>query len=147
MKTLYHGTSSINLNCIKTIGIVPGHAKGGDAWATQHHMQLALLAEHRLPSVYLTDEVEDAEYFARIAVEEMGGDPIIVTVHVPVEVFTSYSADDLYETDSEGHTHAWMTHSVPVKYVAEVKPVKPETEEQQFTNMLRTLLLGNVLAA
>lgn len=121
MKTLYHGTSSRNLSCIKTIGLLPGHAKGGDAWAKEHHWRLATEAKKREPSVFLADDAADAENFARLAVEEMGGDPIVVTLHVPEHVFATFVVDELFSPDG-GTPHAWRAHRVDVAYVGEVRP-------------------------
>lgn len=119
MKTLYHGTSSHNLDCIKSLGLVPGHAKGGDAWAKEHYMPtLAKLSKLREPSVFITDQANEAEDFARYSVEEIGGDPIIVTLHVPQELFATFVADELFEG-----RHAWRAHSISAEYVGEVLPV------------------------
>lgn len=120
-KTLYHGTSSVNLDCIKTIGLAPGHAKGGDAWAKDHHMDLARRAKLREPSVFLTDTSANAEDFAHYAVEEVGGKPIIITLHVPEDVFNTFKVDELFEDDDM--PHAWRAHSVDVACVGAVHPV------------------------
>lgn len=122
MKTLYHGTSSVNLDCIKAIGLVPGHAKGGDVWAKEHHMDLAEKAKKREPSVFVAEARDDAEEFARIAVEEVGGDPIIITLHVPEKEFKTFVIDELFsQGDKE---HAWRAHSVPPSCIGEVLPVE-----------------------
>ncbi|MGM5019250.1 hypothetical protein [Tardiphaga sp. 367_B4_N1_1] len=139
MKTLYHGTSSVNLDCIKTIGLVPGRAKGGDSWAKHHRMELAALAKSREPSVFLADEPEKAEDFARYAVEEMGGEPIIVTVAVPEAVFQTYKVDELYHQDKR-KAHAWRCPSVDASYVADVLPVAPEPPQKiAFRNLIESL--------
>jgi hypothetical protein len=125
MKTLYHGTSSRNLSSIRAIGIVPGRAKGGDAWAAANgRVTLAALSKRREPSVFLADAVDEAEYFARKSVEEMGGDPIVITVHVPEHLFAKFVPDELYH-QSEASPHAWRAHRVDAEYVAEVVPVPP----------------------
>lgn len=120
MKTLYHGTSSVNLACIKALGLVPGHAKGGDRWATEHHMRLARFAKEREPSVFLADKSERAKYFAYIAVEEMGGDPVIIKLHVPEDVFATFVVDELYGSNPEADPHAWRAHSVDASCIAQV---------------------------
>jgi hypothetical protein len=141
MKTLYHGTSSINLDSIKTIGLVPGRANGGDSWAKHHRMQLARLASTREPSVFLADEPEKAEDFARYAVEEMGGEPIIVTVAVPEAVFQTYKVDELYHQDKR-KAHAWRCPSVDASYVADVLPVPPQTAGQAALERLMESLFA-----
>jgi hypothetical protein len=140
-KTLYHGTSSLNLSCIKTLGLVPGHAKGGDAWARDHHMMVADLSKAREPSVFVSDEVGAAEDFARYAVEENGGDPIVVTLHVPQRVFETYVEDELFDS-GDGAPHAWRAHSVDVAYVGEVLPVSQRETPNGFEllQLLRSAL-------
>lgn len=123
MKTLYHGTSSVHLSEIKAIGLVPGHAKGGDAWAKEHHWHLAELAKQREPSVFVADEAKNASHFAHLAMEEVGGDPIVLTLHVPERVFATYLVDELFEDD--GTPHAWRAHSVAPSYIGKVIPVDP----------------------
>ncbi|WP_316235023.1 MULTISPECIES: hypothetical protein [unclassified Bradyrhizobium] len=140
MKTLYHGTSSINLSCIEAIGLVPGHAKGGDAYAADHHMQLAKEAKKREPSVFLADDVVNASQFARLAVEEMGGEPIVITVHIPEKVFVTFVVDELYQTDPDAVPHAWRAHSIPAAYVVKVQKVPPVSPEEQFMHVLAHLL-------
>jgi hypothetical protein len=130
-RTLYHGTSSINLSCIKTIGLVPGHAKGGDAWAYDHHMQLAKRAKEREPSVFLADRRAEAEDFAVYAVEEIGGDPIVVILQVPEPVFSTFVVDELFARESDNTPHAWRAHSVDATYVADVLPVSKERQQKK----------------
>src|SRR5437870_608905 len=129
MKTLYHGTSSANLASIKAIGLVPGHAKGGDVWAKEHHMLLAVEAKHREPSVFVADHASDAKNFAHYAAKEMGGDPIIITLHVPQDVFDTYVVDELFEQDDDDTPHAWRAHSVPAEYVGEIRKVATSDDE------------------
>lgn len=138
MKTLYHGTSSINLSCIKTIGLSPGHAKGGDAYAHDHHMLLAYAADRREPSVFLTDRANNAADFARYAVEEVGGKPVVITLHVPNDVFDTFMEDELYERDFDGKRHAWRAHSVDVSCVGEVRYVTPK-QQPTFDQLVRVL--------
>jgi hypothetical protein len=141
MKTLYHGTSSVNLDCIKTIGLVPGRAKGGDTWAQQHRMQLARFANKREPSVFLADTASRAYDFARYACDEMGGDPVVITVVVPEAVFQTYKVDELYHQDPD-RPNAWRTPSVSPHYVAEVKPVPPQTAGQAALDRLMESLFA-----
>lgn len=141
MRTLYHGTSSVNVSCIKSIGLVPGHAKGGDAWAKDHHMGVAFLSRFREPSVFLADEEARAEDFAHHAVEEVGGDPVVVIVHVPERVFATFVVDELYEPEKDV-PHAWRAHSVDVAYVAEVKPVAPATRLSDLVRVLDMMMRG-----
>lgn len=133
MKTLYHGTSSVNLSCIQTIGLAPGHAKGGDEFAKEHHWGVAERSAQREPSVFLADDEINAEDFARYAVEEMGGDPIIIVLRVPEPVFATFLVDELYAHDDDGRPHAWRAHSVEATYVAEVRPVAPEPPHRMLT--------------
>jgi hypothetical protein len=138
-KTLYHGTSSLNLSCIKRIGLEPGHAKGGDEWAKDHHMLLAEEAEHRAPSVFLTDRKASATDFARAAVEEMGGHPVVITLQVPLAMFSTFTVDELFEQDDE-EPHAWRVHSVPASCVAEVIPVSPGIPSFEASMSIEALL-------
>jgi hypothetical protein len=141
MKTLYHGTSSHNLPSIKTIGLVPGHAKGGDAWASEHHWtNLAKQASKREPSVFLTDTEADARHFSHLAVEEVGGDPIIITVHVPEHVFATFVVDELYERDKQATPHAWRAHSVDAAYVGKVLPVQAGPDDFDLLTAIASLL-------
>lgn len=139
MKTLYHGTSSNNLDCIKLLGLVPGHAKGGDAWAKAHHMLLALAAPPREPSVFLADDEDNATDFAKYAVEEVGGEPIVIVVHVPEKLFATFVVDELYQEDDDGTPHAWRAHAVPAKYVAAVKHVEPGLTAVEVNTLLSVL--------
>ncbi len=123
-RTLYHGTSSRNLDCIKTIGLVPGYHKGGDAWAKEHHMPVAVLSKLREPSVFVAERVAEAEDFAKLAAREIGGEPVVVTLHVPEQVFATFYVDELFEQDDDG-PHAWRAHHVDAEYVGEVIPVEP----------------------
>lgn len=121
MKTLYHGTSSLNLECIKALGLVPGRAKGGDEWAKAHMRRLAFAARFREPSVFVADNVPDAAQFAHISVEEVGGDPIVITLHVPEREFATFVADELFETDPN-EQHAWRVPSIPAKDIGAAQP-------------------------
>lgn len=142
MKTLYHGTSSVNLASIKALGLVPRHAKGGDRWATEHHMRLAQFAKKREPSVFITDEAENAEDFAHYAVEEIGGDPVIIKLHVPEDVFSTYVVDELYDSDLMGKPHAWRAHSVDASYIVRVMHVpKTPASEVALVEMLEQMLV------
>jgi hypothetical protein len=122
MHTLYHGTSSLNLDCIKKVGLEPGHAKGGDVWATEHHMSVGKNSEHRGPNVFVALNKEQAEDFANIAAEEMGGDPIIIVLHVPEKVFVTFKVDELFAEDDYGKPAAWRAPLVPVACIGEVLP-------------------------
>lgn len=139
MKTLYHGTSSVNLSCIKSVGIVPGYAKGGDAWAKEHHRVLATFAKLREPSVFVADDVINAATFAHFAVEEVGGDPIVLTLHVPNKVFDTYTPDELYQRDEDGVPHAWRAHIIDAAFVGEVLPA-PEDATDELIEALRAML-------
>lgn len=136
MKTLYHGTSSVNLDCIKAIGLVPGHAKGGDKWATEHHMRVAKFAKKREPSVFLADDVVNATTFAHYSVEEGGGDPIVIELHIPEAVFSTYVVDELYDHDDKGRPHAWRAYSVDAMYIVKVLRVPDDIEPTDDSLML-----------
>jgi hypothetical protein len=141
MKTLYHGTSSVNLACIRSIGLVPEHAKGGDAWARDHHHdRLAARSAKREPSVFVIDDITNAERFARFSCEEMGGEPLLLTLHVPAHVFETFVVDEVYEHGPDGEPHAWRAHSIPAVYIVEVQPVPKMSEQDQFMNVLAQLL-------
>lgn len=126
MKTLYHGTSSVNLDSIKHIGLVPCHAKGGDAFAKENHWTLAKLAKMREPSVFVADEAKTVHKFAGIAVEEMGGNPVILTLHVPEAVFATFVVDELYQEDADDEPHAWRAHSVAPSCIGAVHPLSSQ---------------------
>ncbi|MBW7970991.1 hypothetical protein [Bradyrhizobium sp. BR 10289] len=139
MHTLYHGTSSVNLDSIRELGIVPGHAKGSDAYAKEHHMSVGSASEFlREPSVFVTTDLDYAKNFAELAVDEVGGDPVVITLHVPERSFASFKQDEL---SNEGH--AWRAHRVAPSCVGEVIPVK-KTEDYATTMSLMGLaeLLG-----
>lgn len=136
--TLYHGTSSVNLSCILTIGLAPGHAKGGDAWAAEHHWRVARESAHRAASVFLADDPDDAVNFAELAVEEMGGKPILVVLHIPEDVFETFVVDELF--DARGKPHAWRAPRVDAAYVAEVRPVQAKRSDYQLMSTLTSLL-------
>jgi hypothetical protein len=125
MHTLYHGTSSINLDCIKKVGLEPGHANGGDVWATEHHMSVGKVSVKRGPQVFVSSVREKAEDFANIAAEEMGGDPIIIVLHVPAQVFATFHVDELFHSDLfDGEPEAWRAPRIPAECIGEVLPAK-----------------------
>jgi hypothetical protein len=79
---LYHGTSSNNLERIQAAGL------GGNVGHT--------------PNVYVTHDFNLAHYYADTAVDEEGGDPIVLTVRVnPRRLSTDYNsfAEPVYATD------------------------------------------------
>jgi hypothetical protein len=123
MHTLYHGTSSVNLACIKSVGLEPGHAKGGDQWANEHHMSVGKVSSKRGPQVFVALAKDKAEDFANIAVEEMGGDPIIIVLHVPDEVFVTFKVDELFHEDF-GTPEAWRAPRIPAECIGEVLHIK-----------------------
>jgi hypothetical protein len=124
MHTLYHGTSSINLDCIKKVGLEPGHANGGDVWATEHHMSVGKNSAHRGPQVFVALNKEQAEDFANIAAEEMGGEPVIIVLHVPEKVFGTFKVDELFADGIYGTPEAWRAPHIPVGCIGEVLPAK-----------------------
>lgn len=136
--TLYHGTSSVNLSCIRTIGLAPGHANGGDAWASEHHWRVARESARRAPSVFLADDMLDAGNFADLAAEEMGGDPIIVVLHIPDDVFATFVVDELF--DGRSKPHAWRAPSVDASYVVDVRPAPNRASDFQRVSLLTSLL-------
>jgi len=138
-RKLYHGTSSVNLDCIKTIGLVPGYAKGGDAWAKEHHMLVGLLSSRREPSVFLAEDVINASTFACYAAQEMGGDPVVVELHVPEPVFKTFIPDELYSRDKRSKPHAWRAHSVDAAYVAEIVPIPKKQQLCTLMDLLAAL--------
>jgi hypothetical protein len=125
MHTLYHGTSSINLDSIKKVGLEPGHGHGGDQWATEHHMPTGKLSAKRGPQVFVALYKDQAEDFANIAVEELGGEPVIVVLHVPEKVFATFKVDELFE--SGGSANAWRAPHIPAGCIGEVLPAKKHT--------------------
>lgn len=136
--TLYHGTSSVNLSCIKTIGLAPGHAKGGDAWAAEHHWRVARESAHRAASVFLADDPDDAVNFAELAVEEMCGKPVIVVLSIPEDVFETFAVDELF--DGRDKPHAGRAPRVDAAYGAEVRPVRSQHSDYQLMSTLASLL-------
>ncbi|WP_368508137.1 hypothetical protein [Bradyrhizobium lupini] len=138
MKTLYHGTCSVDLASIKKIGLVPGHAKGGDAWAKDHMHQLARNAAKREPSVFVADNEPDAANFARLAAEEMGGDPVIIILHVPDHVFATFHVDELFDSDMT--PHAWRAPRVPAACIAAVKPIPKGHSDFEVMSVLSSLM-------
>lgn len=143
MHTLYHGTSDRNLDCIKRLGLVPGHSKGGDAWAHDHHMNL-VDADGRPPSVFVAIDVANASDFAKYAVEEIGGKPVIITLHVPEHVFSTFVPDEAFESSESTHPVAWRAHSVPKACIGEVIPAPdgPTAMEMRHTlfNLFKSLM-------
>jgi hypothetical protein len=140
MHTLYHGTSSINLDCIKKVGLEPGHAKGGDEWANEHHMSVGKQSAHRGPQVFVALNLDQAEDFANIAAEEMGGEPVIIVLHVPEKVFKTFKVDELFEND--GGANAWRAPRIPVDCIGEVLPAK---KHEPFGGMQEANAMLNLL--
>lgn len=141
MKTLYHGTSSVNIDCIKKLGLEPGHAKGGDQWANEHHMTVGKHSMRRGPQVFVAADKDKAEDFANIAVEEMGGEPIIIVLHVPERVFVTFKVDELFESD--GGPGAWRAPRIPADCIGEVLPAKrhePFGGDMDLVSALASLL-------
>lgn len=145
MRTLYHGTSSVNIACIKTVGLEPGHAKGGDQWAGEHHMSVGRASLKRGPQVFVADLPVEANHFANLAVEEMGGDPVIVILHVPDDVFATFKVDELYARDKSEAPHAWRAHSISPSCIVDVTPAHPEPHLDADAAVMNALqnLLGN----
>jgi hypothetical protein len=149
MHTLYHGTSSINLDCIKKVGLEPGHAKGGDQWANEHHMSVGKQSAHRGPQVFVALNRDQAEDFANIAAEEMGGEPVIIVLHVPERVFSTFKVDELFASGLDG-PEAWRAPSIPVDCIGEVLPAKKHepfggadlSDMGSLLSLLRTALLS-----
>lgn len=141
MKTLYHGTSSLNVPSIKKLGIVPGHAKGSDAWAKEHHWGIAKLAAKLPPTVCLSDLHVKAEDFARLSVEELGGTPVVITIEVPAREFAKYEVDELFDPDAE-HPHAWRAHAVSPLFITSVTAVT----HKPSAHFLEMKLLAEMLA-
>lgn len=140
-RTLYHGTSSVNLPSIRSLGLVPGHAKGGDAWAKENDWSLA--KTNREPSVFLMDIANEAEQFAHLSVREMGGDAVVITVHVPEQVFVTFVPDELFSHNTERGHQAWRAHSVAPQYIGEVTHIADElgaAEKIQLIGELRGML-------
>jgi hypothetical protein len=140
MHTLYHGTSSINLDCIKKVGLEPGHAKGGDVWANEHHMTVGKQSVRRGPQVFVALDRDKAEDFANIAAEEMGGEPVIIVLHVPAKVFATFHVDELFHSD--GVPEAWRAPRIPPECIGEVLPAKkhePFGGMQEANNLLSLL--------
>lgn len=148
MRTLYHGTSSVNLACIKSVGLEPGHAKGGDEWASEHHMSVGKNSTKRGPQVFVALYKEQAEDFANIAVEEMGGEPVIIVLHVPDPVFRTFKVDELFEEDFGGSPAAWRAPRIPADCIGEVLPAKKHTpfndagDMGDLLSLLRSALLS-----
>lgn len=143
MRTLYHGTSSVNLACIKSVGLEPGHAKGGDQWANEHHMSVGRTSVKRGPQVFVALDKEKAEDFANIAAEEMGGEPIIIVLHVPKEVFATFAVDELFQRDRYSPPEAWRAPRIPAECIGEVLPAKkhePFGGDIDLLNALSSLL-------
>lgn len=140
MRTLYHGTSSRNLDSIKANGLIPGHAKGGDAYAKDHYKKLAALTTKRKPSVFVSDNIADASEFSRISVEELGGDPIIITLHIPEAVFQEYEVDELFEEDAMANPHAWRAPHVDASYIGEVMAALTADPRGHLLQLLTDLL-------
>lgn len=139
MRTLYHGTSSINLDCIKSVGLEPGHAKGGDQWANEHHMTVGHQSVRRGPQVFVALYREQAEDFANIAAEEMGGEPIIVVLHVPEQVFVTFKVDELFSRGGAGLPAAWRAPRIPAECIGEVLPAKKHEPFGGDTDLLSAL--------
>jgi hypothetical protein len=150
MRTLYHGTSSINLACIKSVGLEPGHAKGGDQWANEHHMTVGKQSVKRGPQVFVAISQEQAEDFANIAVEEMGGEPVIIVLHVPEPVFRTFKEDELFSRGLGATPSAWRAPRIPVDCIGEVLPAKKHepfggadlSDMGSLLSLLRTALLS-----
>jgi hypothetical protein len=142
MHTLYHGTSSINLDCIKKVGLEPGHAKGGDEWANEHHMTVGKQSAHRGPQVFVALNRNQAEDFANIAAEEMGGEPVVIVLHVPEKVFVTFKVDELFHEEDIGQPEAWRAPRIPPECIGEVLPAKKHEPfgGMQEANVLLSLL-------
>lgn len=138
MKTLYHGTTSVDLDSIHRFGLVPGRAKGGDTWAKDHMHQLARNAAKREPSVFVADNEADATNFARLAAEEMGGDPVLLVLHVPEHVFATFHVDELFDSDIV--SHAWRAPRISASCIVEVKPVPKGHSDFEVMATLSSLL-------
>jgi hypothetical protein len=146
MRTLYHGTSSVNLDCIKSVGLEPGHAKGGDQWASEHHMSVGRVSAKRGPQVFVSSVRDKAEDFANIAVEEMGGEPVIIVLHVPAAVFATFHVDELFQSDTSA-PQAWRAPRIPADCIGEVLPAKKHepfygADMGNLLSLLRAALLS-----
>jgi RNA:NAD 2'-phosphotransferase (TPT1/KptA family) len=122
MTTLYHGTSTVHLDSIKRLGLVPGLGEGNDAWAISRGKMVGVRSRMiRPPSVYLSKDVSTAMSAALNTSEEVGGYPVIIKVDVPEDVFATFTPDELWDDDTE----AWRTDKVAAEYVSVVKDPVP----------------------
>lgn len=96
----YHGTSSSYIQAIKKKGIVAKSSSGGDDWAKKHGytVQTIKVAGQEV-SVYVTNDLSQAENYAHIAAEMSGSNPAIVAIDVPSDAITMFKSD---ENDSLG---------------------------------------------
>jgi len=94
----YHGTASDLEASIREYGLIPGKAKGGDAWAEKHGFGLLLAmngAFSRPAAVYLTPDITRAKQYAKIATEmHPGSQGVIFKVAVPPDSSAHIEPDD-----------------------------------------------------
>lgn len=117
---LYHGTAAALLPAIMKRGLMPKAGKGADTWAMEHNPWLAigLLAEEtaeRLKSVFLTDDMATALWYARMTAEANKSEPVILSVDVP--------ANSVTRDEQGGPFAARHVGKIPA---AHIKPIAPD---------------------
>lgn len=127
--TLYHGTSSVNLPSILANGLEPGHRHGADEWAIERNLSVGWRSGLRPQSVFLATDIKDARHFANLSVDEVGGRPVVLFVHVPKSSVLKLKADErggssLY-TLLTGTPQAYrVEEAVPAAWIAKEAPTR-----------------------
>jgi len=140
---MFHGTSSNALDAIKKDGLKPVGGKGADTWAVEAIRQGAFFRDttpeeeirrlyrsraeaiigDRKSSVFLTEDINHAKYFARFASSEFaaGGEPVILKIVIPKEVASQRLVEDELSEDRR------FKGPIPPSWVAgRVDPVTDE---------------------
>lgn len=143
MRTLYHGTSSKNVPSIKKLGLEPGHAKGGVVYAHEHHiLGITEVDDEREPSVFIAESRDSAIDFAGIAVEEVGGEPVVLVLHVPDQKFAAFSVDEAFSEEPSPGDRAWRTDHLDPSCIVKVEKVENRRWGANDLNSLITALFG-----
>lgn len=106
---LYHGTAAILVPLILKRGLVPHAGHGADDWAKEYNPSLGASMERggqdepeRVKSVYLTNELVMAVWFARMAAQENKSDPAVLSITLPDKIRKT-----LKEDEKGGSNNAW----------------------------------------
>lgn len=142
--TLYHGTSSANVESIKREGLKPGHGLGADAWASMKGWHVAKESAKRTPSVYASTSKINAENFAGVAAIVNPGKATLVELKIPKSQFEKHFVPDERSDKYSRPENFRYEGVIPPTWVAEAIDVSDDPETTFFTDP-KAMLLNDLM--